>query len=315
MSTARTNFVWPVLIIGVGIIMLMISADVIPEAYGDLLIRSWPILLLMFGLNILLAGRLRYANWLVFGLSIALVVVIARFAYAERSTQYRDDYQESWQDFVPEEVTGIVINIETKETRVTLSHAPFGRQILTRFEGSTESEVAIHMEIDGANAIFTVSESRSGILPRLPAVGRGTLNVFLPAGVLIQELNYSGDDGSVTADLSALTIRRLDLVVKRGNMRLCLPNPDVNGELLVGNQIGLNNGDLQLIVPAGADLNLGLTNTKQQPVYEPRGKENDYVFLATGALETRGVVNNQFDILLDIAVDGTFTLDHINRCQ
>lgn len=315
MSTARTNFVWPVLIIGVGIIMLMISADVIPEAYGDLLIRSWPILLLMFGLNILLAGRLRYANWLVFGLSIALVVVIARFAYAERTTQYRDDYQESWQDFVPEEVTGIVINIETKETRVTLSHAPFGRQILTRFEGSTESEVAIHMEIDGANAIFTVSESRSGILPRLPAVGRGTLNVFLPAGVLIQELNYSGDDGSVTADLSALTIRRLDLVVKRGNMRLCLPNPDVNGELLVGNQIGLNNGDLQLIVPAGADLNLGLTNTRQQPVYEPRGKENDYVFLATGALETRGVVNNQFDILLDIAVDGTFTLDHISRCQ
>lgn len=315
MSTARTNFVWPVLIIGVGIIMLMISADVIPEAYGDLLIRSWPILLLMFGLNILLAGRLRYANWLVFGLSIALVVVITRFAYAERSTQYRDDYQESWQDFVPEEVTGIIINIETKETRVTLSHAPFGRQILTRFEGSTESEVAISMVIDGTNAIFTVSESRSSILPRLPAVGRGTLNVFLPAGVLIQELNYSGDDGSVTADLSALTIRRLDLVVKRGNLRLCLPNPDVNGELLVGNQIGLNNGDLQLIVPAGADLNLGLTNTKQQPVYEPAGKENDYVFLATGALETRGVVNNQFDILLDIAVDGTFTLDHISRCQ
>lgn len=315
MSTARTNFVWPVLIIGIGIVMLMLSANVIPEAYGDLLIRSWPVLLLMFGLNILLAGRLRYANWLVLGLSVALIVVIANFAYAERRTQYRNDYQESWQDFVPEEVTSIIINIETKETRVTLSHAPFAHQILTRFEGSTESNVSIEMVIEGATAVFTLSESRSGILPRLPAVGRGTLNVFLPPGVLIQELNYIGDDGSVTADLSLLTIHRIDLLVKRGNMRLCLPNPAISGELLVGNQARLNNGDLQLIIPTGANLNLSLANTNKQPIYEPAGKENDYVFLATGALETRGVVNNQFDILLDIAVDGTLTLDHINQCQ
>ncbi len=314
MSTARTNFVWPILVIGVGIIMLLNTADAIPDAYGDLLVRSWPVLLLMFGLNILLAGRLPYANWIVLGLSIILVVVIANLAYAERRNEYRDDYITSWQDFVPEDVSQIIVQIETKETRVTISHAPIARQILAEFKGSTISEVAMNMNIEGSVASFSVVETRSGILPKLPEVGRGTLNVWLPPGISIEELIYDGDDGSVTFDLSELTVPRTDITVRRGNMRLCLPKHSDGLTVLIGN-LTLNNGDLHMIVPPNATLKLALSNPQDVTYNPPALANTDYIPLATGSLETRNVESEAFNILLDMVVDGAFTLDHISTCQ
>ncbi|NDJ85227.1 MAG: hypothetical protein GYB66_05025 [Chloroflexi bacterium] len=314
MTTTRPNFVWPVIIIGVGIIMLMINADVIPEAYGDLLIRSWPVLMMMFGLNVLLAGRLRYANWAVLGLSIILVVMIARLAYARQSEEYRDDYREFWQDYLPIEVDTLVVEIDVNETRTTISNAPDARQVQAEFVGSTESNVDIDMEIQDNTATLRISESRTGILPRLAEVGRGTLTVFLPWAVEIDELNYTGDDGPATFDFTAMAIRWVDVDIGRGNVRLCLP-ADTTQTVVIGNIIRLGNGDLRMHVPDDTALKLNLGNTDNQPRYEPPARENDYVFEVGGDLETRVVVNNQFDVLLDIDVDGTFTLDHTATCQ
>lgn len=310
--TARSNFVWPVLIVGIGVMMLLISADVIPEAYGDLLIRAWPVLLMMFGLNVLWAGRIRFANWVIFALSIGLVVVIANLAYAERRNEYRTDYRESWQDLLPAEVSQLVVNIETKETLVTLSQAPLSGQVVVQFEGSTESDVDIHMTMNGAEATLNINEKRSGILPKLSEVGRGRLDVFLPADVFIQELNYMGDDGSVTFDLSPLLVRRLNIQVKRGNMKICLPQTDV---LVVGDQIRVDNGDLRMIVPTGSALNLNLGEALRDTIFEPPASANDYNPLITGYLEKTGIENNQFNIVLDVIVEGTFILDHISTCQ
>ncbi len=309
----KPNFVWPVLIVGIGIVMLMLSADAIPDAYGDLLIRSWPVLLMMFGLNVLLAGRLRYANWIVFGLSVGLVVVIANLAYAERRNEYRDDYRETWLNYMPTEAETLIVRIEAKETRVTLSHAPFAGQMQARFEGSTESEVEVGLEVDGDVATFFVIERHSGILPKLPEVGRGTLNVFLPPGILIQELNYLGDDGPVTFDLSLLRVSRADIEVRRGNMKLCLPQT-VADTVLIGD-VRVGSGDLQLVVAPGLplDLDVGDTNQLEAITYVPPGSSNDYLPLATGHLKSN-ITTNQF-ILLGLDVDGDLILDHESSCQ
>lgn len=314
MTSAKSNFMWPVLIIGVGIVMLMISADVIPEAYGDLLIRAWPVLLLMFGLNVLLAGRIRYANWMILGLSIALVVVIARMAYAERQNEYRDDYTEFWQDNIPLDVGQLMVFIEAKETRVALTHAPIARQIQAEFIGSTESNVEIGMVVENGVATFSVIETRSGILPRLAEVGRGTLNIWLPPDVQIQELHYNGDNGAVTADLSQMMVRSLDLEVDAGNMRLCLPSGSINNPI-VGRQVRLNRGNLTVFVPNGVALNIGPGDPNRPVVFVPESSRSRYVFSTTGHLISDDVVNNQFNISLDIITNGAFTLNHQDACQ
>lgn len=314
MTTARPNFVWPVLIIGVGIAMLMISADVIPDAYGDLLIRAWPVLLLMFGLNVLLAGRLRYANWAILLLSIGLVVVFANLAYAQRRNEYREDYTEYWQDVIPDGVEQMIVRIEAKETRVALTNAPVARQIMADFAGSTESSVDIQMTIENGVALFSVIETRSGILPKLPEVGRGTLNIFLPPGIGVQELHYAGDDGSVTFDLRQINARSLDVLVQRGNMKLCLPQVTADTPI-VGNQVRVERGNLQLMVPAGAALNLGPGDPNRAITFVPESTRGSYVFSTTGNLITNGVPGNQFNIGLDVIVGGEFILDHQSPCE
>jgi hypothetical protein len=312
MSTARPNFMWPVLVIGVGIIMLMISANVIPEAYGDLLVRAWPVLLLLFGLNVLLAGRLPYANWVILALSIVLVVVIARFAYAQQRSKYRDDYRVSWQDIVPEGVEQIVVWIETKETRVALTHAPEPHEVLAEFTGSTESNVDIQMAIEGNTATLSIIEKRSGIIPRLAEVGRGTLNVFLPYDVRVQELHYHGDDGPVTFDLQQLGVRSLDVQIERGNMKLCLSQPVAN-LVTVGDQVKIDEGDLRLIIPEALAINL--RPDARQLVFLPETSQDNYNFPRSGEIFSRGVLNNQFSVVLDVIVAGTLTFDHVTPCQ
>lgn len=317
MNANRPNFTWPVLVIGVGIIVLLINANALPEAYGDLLVRAWPVLLIMFGLNVLLGGRIRYANWVILGLSVGLTVVIANFAYAERSDEYRDDYRYVYQYSLPENITGLFVNIEAKDTRVALTNSGESGGVEVRFVGSTESTIEAEIELnEDGTATFRVIEERSGILPRLSEVGRGTLTVALPYGVFIQELNYAGEDGSITIDATHLSLRILDATVQRGNMQLCLPERlATEGFVIIGNQITIENGDLRIFVPDGVTLSL-VTNRDSEPDYIPSIRRNDYNFLFGGELRSQAVTDGQYDVLIDLNVDGGLILDHAEQpCQ
>jgi hypothetical protein len=309
MTQSRSNLIWPVLIIGIGVIMLLISANVIPEAIGDLLIRSWPALLIIFGLNILLSHRFPIANWLVLILSVGLVVVVANLAYAERSSEYRTDYRESRLDVVPPEVEQMVIIIDVRDTRATISPSSESRQIAAQFEGSNESDVDIDVEIQGSTATITISEDRPGVLPRLQHVGRGTLNVFLPVDVPIDVLDYLGDDGSVTADFMGLNIRTINMQIERGNMRLCLPRQGI----ILRDTITVENGNLEVVVPPDTTLSFDMGNESQRVEYQPPSIEADYQFLVGGILETRLVEDHR--ILLNMNVEGTLTLNRADACS
>lgn len=323
MSTARRNLVWPVLIIGIGIILVLISANVIPEAIRDLLLRSWPLLLVMFGLNILLAGRVRYANWIVFGFCIALVVVVANLAYAERAGQYRTDYRESRLEVLPDQVDQLILKINLKQTRATISPGFGERQVDTRFVGSNESDVQISLDIEGNVATLTVTEDRPGILPRLPEVGRGDLTIFLPTTVPLKEITYTADDGAMSVYLAPIQeIRRnpdgteapllrnvivaenfkLDLYVKRGNVDTYLP---ATGTIL-SDRIQIDNGSLRLHIPAGRKVRFNLGDNNRAPTYVPAALSQD--FLALRGNVYQNAPEDPFDIILNVRVQGQLSL-------
>ena len=308
MTQSRSNLIWPVLIIGIGIVMLLISANLIPEAIGDLLIRSWPALLIIFGLNILLSQRFPIANWLVLIVSVGLVVVVANLAYAERSNEYRTDYREFREDFVPPEIEQLVLIIDVRDTRATISPGSQPRQIAAQFEGSNESDVDIGFEIQGTTATITISEDRPGVLPRLQHVGRGTLNVFVPADIPIEALDYLGDDGSVTADFMGLNIRSINMQTGRGSMRLCLPRQGI----VLQDTVTVENGDLEVVIPPDTAVSFNVGGENQRVEYQPPTTEADYLFLVGGILETRAAENQR--ILLNFNVEGTITLNHADTC-
>lgn len=310
MTQSRSNLIWPVLIIGVGIIMLLISANVIPEAIGDLLVRSWPALLIIFGLNILLSQRFPIANWLVLFFSVGLVVVVANVAYGQRSSEYRTDYRELRQDVVPPEVEQLVLIIDVRDTRATISPASESRQIVAQFEGSNESDVDIDVEIQGSTATITISEDRPGVLPRLQHVGRGTLNVFVPADVPIEAIDYVAGDGSVTADFMGLNIGSINMLIQRGNMRLCLPRQGI----VLQDTITIESGDLEVVVPPDTPLSFDMGGESQEVEYQPPSTEADYLFLVGGILETRLAENETHRILLNMNIGGTLTLNHADSC-
>lgn len=315
MNTSRPNFMWPVLIIGVGIMMLMISADVVPEAYGDVMIRSWPALMIIFGLNVMLGGRLKYANWGILGLAIVLVVVIGNLAYAQRQDEYRDDYRESWEQQVPESVEQINVEIVAKETLVTLSHSPDTQLMQAFFTGSTESDVTISFDMETNPPTFRVIENRSGILPRLAEVGRGKMNIFLPVGVRIENLSYAGDNGSVTFNLDQLDVRELDVDINKGNMDLCLPFLQVGTDKRIfGNAVRVNNGNLRTYVPEGISVSMQYASNPPNFEFRPSTIEDLYDKLLEG-IESENVLNNTFSVEFDVDISGNLIIDHENPCQ
>lgn len=302
MNISRPNFMWPVLIIGIGVFLLLLQIDIVPEAIGDLFIRSWPMLLVIFGLNILLGGRIRYANWVILIAAIGLVVVVGNLAYAERRSEYRTDYKESRVEVLPPEIQQLNVDITVKSTRATISAAPLDSQVIARFEGSTESDVLIDLTIEGTTAFLTVTETTSGVLPKLDEVGRGTLNVYLPINVPIASLQYLGDDGSMTLDLRPLLVQVLNIQLRRGNMDLYVPT---QGQILQ-DAVRIENGDLRMVVPEGTDLRLSLKDGAEKPTFIPELNGAQYELLGSDLLKP-GVANPR--ILLRVEVDGTFTID------
>lgn len=311
MSAARRNLVWPVLIIGIGVLMFLISTDVIPEAIGDLMIRSWPVLLIMFGLNILLAGRLRYANWLVFGLSIALVVILGNLAYDQREDEYRTDNTVALEpELLPPNIQRVNVRLNLEQTRATISQAAAEEQIAAYFEGSNESELDMQLEFEGDTAIMTIDEERPGILPNLSEVGRGTLNVFLPGNVSLGSIEYVSEEGPLTVDLRQLSGNdiNLDIHLMRGNMDLYLP---LDG-LILTDAIRIDSGNLRMIIPPDTNLLLDLGDDDQLPEYVPEDSSRNYIRdsnRGVWTIESRDA-NGDWDVLLSLNIDGQITMQH-----
>lgn len=326
MSASRRNLVWPLLVIAIGITLFLISADVLPDAVRDLITRSWPILLVMFGLNILLVGRIRYANWIVLIFSAVLVGVVINLAYNTQSQEYRADYRETWSQPLPDEIQRVSISIKLRNTQSTIavysvSEAEFPdpqvfareqRRLEARFSGSNESDVAIRLnhEVGSPTATLEITESYLNDFPRLEDVGRGTLNIFLPSAVVIDSIEYESGDSPLAVDLQGVQIDstlnlRLSFLVERGNMSLILPD---DGRVF-REKIQINNGDLRLVVNENRRLYLDLAeNTNIQ--FIPESARQSYLALEGKIYQTEGVSGRNFDVDLDIVVNGNLILEH-----
>ena len=297
MTTTRRNLMWPLIVIAVGCIWLLMTAGALPEATGDILLRAWPALLILFGFDVLF-GRRRLRLWRtsiemsLVGLivTIALLVGLVWLAYRNQADIVRADNVKTFSQVLPEEVSRVSLEILLDRTAVTASPATANpRELGAEFKGSRDSSVDMIWTVEGNTGVLKVTETHASAIPKLEDYGQGTLNITLPAGAVIDMFNLQSQHGDVTADLQPLQVEQIAWTVGSGNLKLHLPAQDVlQGKLKTGD------GGVELLVPQSMALVL---NAHGDPDYYTYDKLR-YDLLADGTLKR---TNTQaFQISLDV---------------
>lgn len=294
MTTTRRNVMWPLLIIAVGSIWLLKVAGAIPDAVGDILVRAWPALLILFGFDVLFGRRRLRMRGLNLEMSLvgllavlALLAGIVWFAYQKQADVLRTDNVQTFSQDLPVEVARVRVEVSLDRTTLTVNPAQ-GSVLAAEFKGSQESEVKMNWLVEGDAGILRITETHPNAIPRLEDYGRGALVVSLPADVVIELFSLTSTRGDVTADLQPLHVEQLDLSVDEGDFSIHLPGLDVlQGKLKTGD------GRVQLFVPPTMALILQM-HGGSTPQYDALR----YDLLEGGKLKR---VNTQaFQISLDI---------------
>lgn len=74
--TSTVSFFWPIIMIGAGVIWLLTNLNIIPTENLWILLRLWPMLLIVAGLDLLFARRLPLVGAILALLVIAGVVTL-----------------------------------------------------------------------------------------------------------------------------------------------------------------------------------------------------------------------------------------------
>ncbi|MBZ0280109.1 MAG: hypothetical protein K8L97_05175 [Anaerolineae bacterium] len=247
----QTNFIWGLVALGVGLIVLLRALDVLPAGMYDLALRAWPALLVLFGLGTLLRNRIPLGNLIALIVSVALVGGLAASAYSSRATQERSDYQEVIAQPIDSGITLLRVSVNTLGTDVEIVRSLASGTVSGQFSGSSESLlVASYNELGDGTADLAVTESRTSTFPMLESIGRGRLLLELPAGVAL-DVSFVGQEGTVSLNMDGLALERLNMDLVKGNAAVSLPNyrplgsaPDATLGALV-----VREGSVTLIVP------------------------------------------------------------------
>jgi hypothetical protein len=286
----RTNFLLGLIALVIAVVALAQALGVLPAPVYDLIVRAWPAALVMLGLGFLLRGRARFSGVIAFVVSVALAVGLGAYAFSSRAAQQRDDQSVAISQPTRADLSLLRIRVSTLSTDVELLRAlDDSAGISGKFTGSSESRVTSNYdEAADGSATFTVSETRSNLLPMLASLGRGTLRLEIPSNVPV-DIEFQGTDGTLAMNVSSTRVERLNVDLARGNAVVTLPdyqplfskNSDTLGTLAA------RDGDLTIAVPStiAARLTLDRGGSGIDPDYDP----GVYNFLFNSVLEARGI--------------------------
>lgn len=283
----RTNLLAGVVILALALAFLARAFGLIPANLADLLIRALPALLILFGLSLLLRGRIPASGLLALMLTGALVAGVTMAAYTQRAAQSRTDTQQP----LAVDLSGVTLlrlRIETLASDVELVTSLGTGAASGLFTGSAENTVSQSLtRAEDGSADLTLTETQTSQFPRLDAVGRGALRLELPVSLPI-DLDLAASDGSVILNLGGLALERSNVTVSRGDLIVTLPDyaPALAGNTSNG-ALTAADGDLTVFIPASvaARLELNRASSGIDPLYDA----DRYNYLVGDILEARTI--------------------------
>jgi hypothetical protein len=284
-------------------VLLARALGYIPNGVFDLILRAWPILLVLAGLSFLFRNRLPFGSLIALILSGVIVVGVATAAYSGRASQQREDYRQAIDQPLSSDVTLLRLRVEGLTTGVeflrSLSDAP---SVTGEFVGSAESRIETNYELGSDNsATLTLREVQPGGFPMLDSVGRGTLRVELPPDIPL-DVEFAGTDGDVLLNMDGLDLERLNVLVRRGDVVVTLPEyqPVLSGEGNLQGTLTTRDGDMAIFVPPAVAARFELN--REGSGIEPQYDANIYNYLVGDVLEARTIDD------ADIALRYTLTV-------
>jgi hypothetical protein len=251
---------WGAVAVAVALLLLMSAMDILPEGLDDLLSRSWPGLLVLFGLSTMLGNKVVFGRVASAVISVLLVVGIAVLAYSVRTSQVSEAQQYLIMQPVEDNANRLTVYVTMLTTNIELLRSSDSDVIRGEFIGSQQSEIlAEYYDDDSADGavIFELTETKPDSLPPLEYVGRGTLTLELPTGIAV-EIVIDSDDGTVNLNATDLWLERLVLNVHNGNAIIALPEyqPALLDAEEAPGAITVSNGSLTVLAPDTIDVQL-----------------------------------------------------------
>jgi len=225
----RRSLFWPVVLIGVGVLLLLADLGLVSTAGWALLWRFWPIALIALGLDVLIGHR-SLGGAIVGGILVLLLVGLAiGFAvFVERIPILVDLAKPA--TLQQETVRYPVEGLESAEVTIDWTSAPGQLRSLSDSAHLIEAELAYRGELvfdvstdNGHADVVLDSYLQGGRYPLFGSDDRDAeWDVRLSPRVTL-DLNLDASSGSCTVDLSDLQVRSLRLDGSSGSIELILP--------------------------------------------------------------------------------------------
>lgn len=286
----RTNPLWGLVLLALAGVLLARALGYVPDGAFDLMVRAWPMLLVLAGLSFLLRGRVPFGSAIAVIASVLLVAGVVAAAYSGRASQQRSDYRQPIEQVLAADVTLLRLRVQSLATGVEILTSSTSDAVVTgEFVGSAENRVEVNYTVDADNAAtLDLREVQPSGFPSLESIGRGTLRVEVPAGIPL-DIEFNGGDGDVTLNMDGSKLERLNVFVTRGNVVVTLPNyqPVLSGGSAAQGTITTREGDLTVLVPpaVAARFELNREGSGIDPLYDA----NVYNYLVGDVLEARTI--------------------------
>lgn len=287
------SFLWPVLLIGVGVIWLLYSLGLIPPANFNTLVSLWPLILIVIGLDLLFGRRSPAASVLIglFALAVVIFVLLATPAL-NLPTSATLQTRTIVEPLAGTESAEINLDLTSMPTRL---YALSDSQDLLRAEvdyygsldyratGDSVRRISLEQRLDsgGVRMMFDPSARwEIGLSPAVPIdliidggsgsadldltgldlnslwfdQGSGSFEVILPMSPKNYEVTAIGGSGSLKIDLPEQTSLSLRLDGQSGSIRLNLPeNAGVRLEILDAGSGSINFPGTLRLISSGDD--------------------------------------------------------------
>jgi hypothetical protein len=294
----RTNFFLGLVPAIVALLLLLRAFDVFSNGIDDIMIRSWPLLLVILGLVLLLRERITAGSFIALVISGALIAGIVTAAYSMHRNDARTDQRVAINESVDAQTALLVINVETLDTDVEIRTLETDTETVEgEFVGSLASEVSFNC-VQGEVAECTFTELKPDGFPPLDAVGRGSLSLRIPDELPVA-VAFAGTEGNATFDLNDAQLERIAVELQSGDVLLTVPayQPQSPSAINDPGRLILANGDLTVVVPANVNARLG---------FDRRGSGIDPQY-PTDYIEQRNTVDG---LLRRDVENGSITLEY-----
>lgn len=247
-----SSFFWPVVLIGAGVILLLVNLEIIPAINLGQILRLWPLILVVIGLDIIFGRRAPWVGGAIGLVAIGGVIALLIFGPALGLT-YTTNVKTDTISTPLGEATSAVYYLETSSDPVHIKSLSDSTNLI---EGTITHDGTLNFDVSGSSEkVVRLSETTNpnfGLQFDFNFVDQ-KWDIGLNPGVP-SELVLDGGSGSVNVDLSDVMLTSLRAAMGSGSSDFILP---LSVDAYTA-EIESGSGSVKIDLPAETDVVLSL---------------------------------------------------------